>query len=269
MLQLCFDDSASTDWAAAACYVSSVRQWSAFNRGLQRLRDAEGFVDFHMTDLAAGGGEFREWAHSKQKRVYKAMATLIRDHIQHGFAIAFQKSEYDASIPEYIKNDLGRQHYPVGIDFLIGKVVEWRLKHAGGSGVQYIFDRTTKGKGIRAEIQRIEENIRKIPGEIERFGLTNDGFSEQSKSAFLPLQAADVLAWQWCHFMMSETEGAHLGAFYGRWQMAEIFDPKRYSCGWVEGKHFRKWAEDVYEHESSGAGSAFLASRPVNSRNNL
>jgi hypothetical protein len=265
MLEVYFDDSVPTDWAAAACYVSSERQWASFNRGLKLLAASEGFIDFHMTDLASGGGEFLGWTNTKKKRVYKAMAALIRGHIQHGFAIAFQKSDYDACIPEYIKNDLGRKHYPVAVDFLIGKFMEWRLRCAKGSKVQYFFDRNTKGTNIRTEIQRIEETIRKIPGDIERFGLTEDGFSEQSKSNFRPLQAADVLAWQWSHFMMAKSGLGNPGSFYGPWQMIDIFDPKRYDCGWIERKNFQKWVSEVYEHESDGAMSAFLANSQVDS----
>jgi hypothetical protein len=268
MLEIYFDDSLTLDWVAAACFVSSERQWGAFNRGLRALGKREGFVDFHMTDLAGGYGEFKGWENSRKKRVYKEMAGLIRAHIQHGFAIAFQRSDYDACVPEYIKNDLGRQHYPVAVDFLIGKFMEWRLRHAKGAGIQYVFDRSTKGKNIRTEIQRIEDNIRKIPGESEKFGLSKDGFSEQSKSTFLPLQAADVLAWQWCQFMMSQSRVGKSGSFYGEWQMAEIFIPKQYDCGWVERRHFQKWIDDIYKHETDTGISANLANQ-VDSRTSL
>ena len=151
----------------------------------------------------------------------------------------------------------------------MGKFMEWRATNPNGESVQYVFDKTTKGKNIRTEIQRIEENIREVPGEVHRFGLAEDGFSEQSKSVFLPLQAADVLAWQWSHFMMSQSRPGSTGRFYDPSQMVELFEPGRYDCGWVERKHFQKWAADVYEHESSGAASAFLASRPVNSKKAL
>jgi len=269
MWEVYFDDSATTDWVAAACYVASSTQWAEFTRGLKLLSASEGFTDFHMTDLAAGGGEFRDWSKLKRSRVYSAMAALIRSNVEHGFALAFRKSDYDTYIPEYIKKDLGYQHYPVGVDFLMGKFMEWRIKDPNRESVQYIFDRSPKGKNIRTEIQRIEDNIRQVPGEIERFGLSEDGFSEQSKSVFIPLQAADVLAWQWSHFIVAERGTEGTGDFYDRSQMAELFEAGRYECGWIEGENFRKWAEDVYAHESEGATSAFLASRPVDSRKKL
>jgi hypothetical protein len=269
MLEVYFDDSATTDWITAACYVSSEKQWAAFQRDLKLLAEREGFHVFHMTDLASGWGEFRGWPNSKRKRVYKGVAALIRRHVQHGFALAFQKSEYDACIPEYIKADLGNQYYPVAIDFLLGAFVQWRQKCAKNARVRYIFDQNTKGKNIRTEIQKIEANVRKIPGEIQRLGMSHDGFTERSKRIFSQLQAADLLAWQWSHFMMSETGTDGLGPFYGRWQMKEIFNAIRYDCGWIQARQFRKWVADVYEHEVSNGVSSFLANTNVENIRNL
>jgi hypothetical protein len=85
-----------------------------------------------------------------------------------------------------------------------------------------------------------------------------DGFSEQSKKIFKPLQAADVLAWQWGRFMIVEKGVDTASSFYRKSQMADLFDKRRYACGHINRDQFRKWVHDLYEDEITHGTSAFF-----------
>jgi hypothetical protein len=95
------DDSgthAKSDVAVAACYVSTVEQWTECKRNWDEANQREHFGVFHMADFVARQKQFKapEWQDdAKRDRTIGALVNLIKTRVQHGFAALVEKSAYD------------------------------------------------------------------------------------------------------------------------------------------------------------------------------
>jgi len=77
----------------------------------------------------------------------------------------------------------------------MGKILKWRMRHNYRGPIQYVFDRMSKGTGeIGAAFEMaLEEGDDRAMFE---HGIFKDGWSFQDKAVVLPLQGADILAWE-------------------------------------------------------------------------
>lgn len=209
MFSLYCDDSGTdqnSQWAIAASVIAPVHQWEKFCEEWREIAGDEGFTVFHMSDFVARRPPFDTPAwHDPQKRdrVMRKLIGTIRCRTTCAFVSALEKSAYDTTVPADLKANrhMGNNHYTFAVRMCMGRVIRWRYKF-GRTDVplQYVFDRVSKGKGeIDAVFNRaLSESAE---GSLRDMGLTPAGWSFQDKAQFVPLQAADILAWEALHFM--------------------------------------------------------------------
>jgi len=206
MLTLYCDDSgthAQSDIAVAACYISTAEQWAEFNRNWDEANARGNFGVFHMADFVARQQQFAApaWTNqAKRDRTIQALINIIKTRARVGFSVVVVKSAYDEVIVNgKLREKLGENHYAFVVRICTALVDRWRQRHGYRGPVQYVFDRLSKGKG---DINALFEKLL-MGGEIalRQYGVYEGCWSFQDKSQVLPLQAADIWAWENCRYM--------------------------------------------------------------------
>jgi hypothetical protein len=207
MFTLYCDDSgthAQSPIAVAACFIAPVLQWEHFVKDWNDANDAENFDVFHMADFVAHKEQFAlpEWQdEQKRARTLQRLISIINIRRHYAIAAAVEKIALDKEMPQHFTEGyaLGKNHYTFAMRMCLGKVLKWRKRHGHTEPIQYIFDEMSKGKG---EINAVFERVLSEGAEqMQAFGVAKGGWSFQSKSAVLPLQAADILAWESYNYM--------------------------------------------------------------------
>jgi hypothetical protein len=207
MFALYCDDSGThseSDIAVAACWVSDELQWKHFGMDWTAANEVENFGVFHMADFVARKQQFadKEWNDEKRDRTIRRLINIIVTRRKHGFFAAVEKEAYDAEVPEELRTryKLGNNHYTFAVRMCMGKVAKWRKRHAYKEPVQFVFDRMSKGRG---EIDAVFELALKEGEEkaLRENAIQKNGWSFANKAEVLPLQAADILAWETLRYM--------------------------------------------------------------------
>jgi hypothetical protein len=197
----CDDSGTHTEspFAVAACFIAPILQWEHFERDWKAANDSEGFGVFHMADFVAKQEQFAspEWLdEAKRDRTLKRLINIINTRRQVGFYAVVEKAGYDAEVPPQMRgaHDLGNNHYSFAVRMCMAKVLKWRMKYGCKEPIKFVFDRMSKGTG---EINAIfEQALKEGDEKALAHGISrNVGWSFENKSKFIPLQAADILAW--------------------------------------------------------------------------
>jgi hypothetical protein len=248
MFTLYCDDSgthAESPFAVAACFVAPILQWEHFAKDWKAADGAEGFGVFHMADFVARKKQFAapEWQDDdKRKRTLKRLINIINTRRRMGFFAAVEKSGYDAQVPQAMRDRyrLGNNHYSFAVRMCMAKVLKWRMKYGYKEPIEFVFDQMSKGAG---EINAIFEKALKEGDEAALIhGISRDaGWSFQSKTKVVPLQGADILAWEALYHMQKaflargKTERKSFQAL-----IETAMDPGYHDCDTL-----RKWVAHV------------------------
>ncbi len=206
MFEVYFDDSGTdlqSPMAIAACYISTKRGWDSFVSAWDEIRSSEGFDVFHMVDFAASHDPskkpFCDWDYIKRKRVYRRLAKAINDNKRIGIAFAVPQDVFNVvvpSLPSWMQRRLGQYPYTAAVRFLMGAIRDWRERYGITLPMQYVFDWTTD-ENLKAEVSAPWKNISDRDEWLRWYGIEDPkGYSFQDRGLFKPLQAADILAWQ-------------------------------------------------------------------------
>jgi hypothetical protein len=198
-----FDDGGTPDegkFLFVAGFISTVGEWSRFNRRWWKHLDDYGIRDFHMKDFAQSKGQFEKWKGKELKRK-KFLNGLIREIVMHaacGFSSGVDLSAWQTANAKYMLRESNITPYSLsGCDCVeasldwCGKTVpeyvrmklfprSW-LTPAKKKQVLFVFDQGSKHWGTLLNRLRREYGIVPIPGKRED----------------LPaLQAADLYAYE-------------------------------------------------------------------------
>jgi Protein of unknown function (DUF3800) len=208
MLVLYCDDSGTHDqseWAIAASLIAPDYQWEKFTEEWQAVAGKEGFKEFHMSTFVAKKPPFDtpEWADDeKRRRTIRQLLGIIKCRVRIAFASAVQKAAYDEVVPAQFKEDraMGLNHYTFAVRMCMGRIINWRSQYGHRGRLQYVFDRVSKGRG---EIDTVfNRSLAENPaGALADSGIVRGGWSFENKAEFIPIQAADILAWEALHHM--------------------------------------------------------------------
>jgi hypothetical protein len=207
MFALYCDDSGThneSEWAIAACVIAPVRQWEKFREEWQKIAKDENFEVFHMANFVARKPPFDtpEWHDDeKRRRIMQKLVGTIKCRATCAFVSALQKSAYDEVVPEKIKADRAMEnHSTFAVRMCLGRVIRWRSEYGRTGPLQFVFDRVSKGKGEIDEVfnRSLAENAESA---LSDTGIVRGGWSFEDKAQFIPIQAADILAWEALYFV--------------------------------------------------------------------
>lgn len=193
------------DAYAVAGYVASVQQWEGFTKQWKQLANEEGFKIFHKADLEVNAQESEfAWPdlnskekYDKKTRINKRACSIILNHVLGGVGQAVQKSAWQRSITEHKSNwprVVGRSCYAAGVWGCLNLVAELLDRKRRVGMVRYVFeDKKRDGKG---EAQALLQELKDDPRTRVKFRIADFSFEKKEDPKYIPLQAADFLAYE-------------------------------------------------------------------------
>lgn len=245
MFALYCDDSGThgdSPCAVAACHVAPVVQWEKFCDEWRRAEQVEKFGTFHMADFVGKYEQFAspEWEDQiKRRRVLDRLNSITRKRSTKCFFAVVDKKAYDTEIPDSFKRKHGLgSHYTFAVRNCLGKVLHWRAQHGHQFPITFMFDRMTKGSGEIDDVFR--RHLKE--GSAKDLGLFKGGWGFYDKGVVLPLQAADILAWETLWHMrnvvVSRTKKTPRKSFQS------FLKNMPFDCGW----HDNESLKSLYAH---------------------
>lgn len=183
-----------------AGYWFEANQAKRFSRDWAKELNMLGLSHAHMTDCALGYGEYRDFSMDKRILSEKRLIENIKRRSRFGFSITIDPNEYDQIMQ-------GVPGAPSCYTFCLVALFHGITQFADANGYNgklvYLFEAGHESAG------EAHTYLNGIPAngdswvEATRYG----GHAFLDKKIALPLQAADMLAWQTRHFYERKLDG--------------------------------------------------------------
>jgi len=147
---------------------------------------------FHMADFVARKSPFDNWPQDKRDTIIRALIEVIVKYALAGMATAVFKSAYDKHVKGQLREKRGHHHYTFAVQSCLGCIEQRRHLHADWTPMDYVFDAMSNGKH---EIIKLFDDIYD-QGLGRHFGVLPNCYSCGNRRFVIPLQAADILAWE-------------------------------------------------------------------------
>ncbi len=174
-----------------AGYVFEERQARLFSRDWAIELSRFGLRFAHMTDCAVGQGEYKKLSLKHRVDSEKALIRLIKKRSLVGIAVsvdeqAFQRAMYGSPYPH--------SAYTLLLLIAVDKIAKYVKQIRPEAQISYFFE------SGHAKSKEANEYMAAVPvlGLREEYGYWRHAFV--NKTSALPLQAADMLAWQHRHY---------------------------------------------------------------------
>jgi hypothetical protein len=187
-----FDESGECDISPVFCMAGFIIEREAarqMSERWQKMLDAYRLPMFHMTDCANGAPPFDSLTMDERIAAEKEAISIIRDTITYGFAVSLKPREFSKSVPR--SPEIGSP-YSLCVHTCFTGVRGW-ANHTNFAGkISYIFEEGHRSAG---EANGIMRRIFYKPEMRAEHRYISHAFAD--KCMVLPLQAADLIAWQW------------------------------------------------------------------------
>ena len=197
------EETASDTLIVVAGYLAEAEPWRKFCAAwLTALKEenvpiGEALPVFHTTDFHARMKGFADrtiWTAEKCDLLYSNLIDIINTHTLYPIGIAVSLVDHRKLLAENPALVLAFQK--VG-SFASGLVfwhcAQWAKRHQYNDFITYIFDR---GDKFRTEITNAHRTACKSEEMSKSWRIKRDELKFESKEAYIPIQAADVLAWK-------------------------------------------------------------------------
>jgi hypothetical protein len=186
-----FDESGTHDSSEAAVvagFVSNKIQWSAFSDRWQQVLENAHLDYFRMSDFENRRGQFIEWSENKRRNVLNELLSIINDHTFYSIGCVVLKKSMESLESDLVKEVCGDAYG-------VAALVCWRnlgqvLQKLDG-WLDCSMETGAKGSST---LQLLFEEDSKIPEWQQEHRIIKLSFRD--KRLFLPLQAADILAYE-------------------------------------------------------------------------
>lgn len=194
MLRAFIDDSGSggdSPWFVLAGYVGTAESWDTFDSPWRAVLDGPPKLTYFKSSEAESLRPDGQWAGVTQvdrNQCIDSLIGVISKHALRSIYVRLRQSDYDEVIKPYVPPMWRNAYYFLFVGFLVAGV---STEKYGGVGrhVEFFFDSN----------QEVEKPSRKLYGQIaalpEFAGMIED-IQYKDEKILLPLQAADLLAWQ-------------------------------------------------------------------------
>jgi hypothetical protein len=237
ILQGYFDESERAGGIfCVAGYVFAARQAKKFTKDWSQLFCAYP-GGLHMRDITQRTRSFYGLSIKDQKRLFTEAGRIIKRRMTAGFAVSCNVKEVEAIAPTWIK---GFGHaYPLCCHLCLTAVGKFLDASGSEDRVTYVFESGHPREGeARTFLQR------SVLDPIAKESYRHNGDAFLPKSDAIPLQAADMLAWEWAKF---RDETLERGIRPMRKSLLALFqhDPKRYSVNHVTGEPLKRFMTQI------------------------
>jgi len=179
---------ADSDAAVVAGFVSNVTQWEAFSQGWQQVLTDSNLDYFHMSDFENRTGQFSGWQEDARRDVLNKLLSIIHDHTFWNIGCIVLRQSFDSILSSAVKQICGDAYGAAALSCWrhLGEI----LKEVDG-WMDCSMEAGAKGSGA---LQLIFQEDSKISEWRNNHRILVLSFRD--KRAYLPLQAADMLAYE-------------------------------------------------------------------------
>jgi hypothetical protein len=180
----------------SCCSDGTDEQWKAFNLAWRAkvaapLPDKPPLKRFHMFDCHHGDGEFIGYSKPERDALIHDLRNIIIGNGLHGYCCGGSRADWDDLVTGDMRRFLGdAERFCVTQCFVWTD--GWAERH-GENEIAYVLDnrphRSEANKRVFEFFQRYHE--------VTKEGPINSGISFRSSLDVLPLQAADLVAWEY------------------------------------------------------------------------
>jgi hypothetical protein len=192
MLKAFLDDSGSdgdSRWFVLAGYVGTVEGWDRFDPVWRSVLHAPPRIEhFKATEAERRRDQFDGFTIDQRDAKLDALIEVIHKCAERSICSRVRQKDYN----EIVKGNIPRawdSPYYFLFSFLIGHAVLTERFERVAEQTEFVFDSD----------ERHDEPSRRLATELEPYSSFTEGIAKvhyQSEKLFLPLQAADLLAWQ-------------------------------------------------------------------------
>lgn len=174
-----------------AGYINTTENWGRFSDDWDKVLSRDPKIDYlRMAEANSLRGQFRGWDDIKRDLKLAKLAKVIRRHKADSFHYSINRAEYLSKVKPVASRGLGSAHYVATFGIVV-LVTQFLAKQNFSGKVDFIFDQQS---GVSADIHVFFDHIAKQLSEAQRAMIARvpqfgDGMD------YLPLQAADMLAW--------------------------------------------------------------------------
>lgn len=176
-----------------AGYLFSDKQAKRFSTVWREELARKGLPYAHMTDCATGNGIYRHLSMEERIDLSKMLINLIKSKSRFGFGVALDVEYFERSMSF---DKLKKSAYSFCLALCVKQISNWA--HDNETKVAYFFEAGHKDQTEANDI------MNRINGK-ERASYAAHAFVDKRDS--IPLQAADMLAWQLYHFLTRQAQG--------------------------------------------------------------
>jgi hypothetical protein len=171
-------------------YLSTAGEWDIFSAQWRiALADPPSINYFHMVDAEALRQEFKGWNPEARDAKVTRLAKVITSNVRWEISCMLPRALHDSLIGGSAPAPRFENPYYVCYMTLISILSSHReLLGIGSQGVDLVFDRQAKIKGL---VTQLHSEVQNIP----RIGSALGSIEFQDDKEALPLQAADFIAW--------------------------------------------------------------------------
>jgi Protein of unknown function (DUF3800) len=194
MLRAFIDDSGSggdSPWFVLAGYVGSVEAWDAFDAPWRAVLDGPPKLDYFKASEAESLRPDGQWSGiSKDERNARidALISVIGRHAKKAIHVRLKQKDYDEVIKPYVPPQWQNAYYFLFIGFLTAAVSTERYL-GSGEHIDFFFD---SNREVEKPSRKLYSQVANLPQFQDRI----DNIFYKDEKIFLPLQAADLFAWQ-------------------------------------------------------------------------
>ncbi len=179
-----------SETVAVAGFFAAAAAWVEFSARWQLALSDFGLDHFHMTDFAFGAPPYDEWSEPQRRARLARLLTIIREHAGFSVGIVVDRSAFDRIISPRARKVCGDAFglATIAAFMEVGRMLRGTDIDAWAS---YVFDRGSLGAGT---VLKVFQANMEDPVAKEQLRALDLRFAD--KNLFLPLQAADILAYE-------------------------------------------------------------------------
>lgn len=185
------DESGTHDGSPGMCvagYIFRKDAALAFNEELAAVLQFHRLPFFHMVDCAHGAEHFAGRAKDECIEVEKKVIALVKKHSERGFAAGIIEAEYNQTS---LEEKHGLTAYAFCWRYCLDLIRAWADAEATKDDIAYFMEAGHRDQSV---VEKFFRDLASKPKARRRFRYVAHTFADKEK--VLPLQAADLLAWQ-------------------------------------------------------------------------
>lgn len=237
LLQGYFDESERTGGIfCVAGLTFAPRQAKKFCKDWSSL-----FSDYRgdMRDLTQRRGSFEGISSGEQQRLIVEAIKIIKLRMSAAFAVSCNVGEIAATAPAGIKGF--SRAYPLCCHLCMTRVGKFLRDSGSEDRVTYFFE---AGHPHEGEARTFIRQVMLSP--VVKESYRHDGDAFLPKKDAVPLQAADLIAWEWAKFY-DETVEQHLRPIRKSFLALVCRDPKLFKMSHITGEPLKRFMGHVRE----------------------